>query len=365
MASVPVARRQILADRRRLAISVLGIGAALGLILFLQGLWDGTLAQVAAYKERSGANLFVGDRGTRTSAESSVVPVSAVDAIRALPGVERADPVVSRFVIVELHGLKVAATLVGYRPGGLGGPWTLAAGRAVRSADEVVVDRVLAEEHGFRVGERFSVAGESYRVVGLSEGTRSWMTGYVFVSHAAAERLFRASGTTTFVLVRTDRPQATARAIERDLGLTALPTDRLVANDRELYAGIFQAPLGLMIAVAFAAGTLITALTVYSAVVERAREYGIAKAMGASRSRLFRLVLGQTGVLTALGGVAAFGMFAAFSRLIGAVRPRFWITWTSGAALRVVAAAALMSVVAAVVPTRRLSRLDPAAVYRG
>src|SRR6266511_4027587 len=52
--NVPVARRNILADRRRLAISTLGVGLAVALILLLEGLWGGVLAGISADPVRVG-----------------------------------------------------------------------------------------------------------------------------------------------------------------------------------------------------------------------------------------------------------------------------------------------------------------------
>ena len=49
---VPVARRNILAERRRLAIAVLGTGLAVALILLLEGLWSGLLTQISAHPDR-------------------------------------------------------------------------------------------------------------------------------------------------------------------------------------------------------------------------------------------------------------------------------------------------------------------------
>lgn len=45
---VPVARRMTTADPRRLAVSLLGVGAAIGLVLLLQGLWNGQLLRINA-----------------------------------------------------------------------------------------------------------------------------------------------------------------------------------------------------------------------------------------------------------------------------------------------------------------------------
>lgn len=361
---VPVARRNIAFDRRRLATGVSGVGAAIALIFLLQGLWGGVQQQISTYVERSGAQLFVGDSGTRTTSESSVVPVSAVSDIRGLPGVEAADPVYLRSTILTLHGRKVFAGLVGAVPGGMGGPWKIAEGRTVGANDEVVLDRTLARQHGVRVGVTLEVMGARFRVVGLSAETRTWMSAYVFISHTAAQSLFRTPDTTRFVLVRTLRPASVAPEIDR-LGLSALTQAQLVRGDRDVFAGIMKGPLELMVLIAFAAGTLIVALTVYSQVIERAREYGIVKAMGARGRRLFGIVLGQTLVLTAAGLAAGFVLFEAGGWAVTSLRPQFWVHLSGAQMLQVVVAAAAMAILAAVVPTRHIARLDPSTVYRG
>lgn len=365
-ASVPVARRNILADRRRLATSVLGVGAALALILLLQGLWGGFRVQISAYEDNVGADLFVGEPGTRNFfGVPSVLPMEAVETIRAVPGVDEADPVAARFAVLNLHGRKQFAFLIGSYPGHMGGPWDVVAGRAVDENDEIVVDRTLAGQHGIGLGDRLDVMGEPFRVVGLSGGTRSWMASYVFTSHHAVERLLKMPGTTSFVLVRTGEPVGVSEAIRERTDLAVLTPGELGDNDRALLARIMNGPLSLMLLIAFLAGTLIIALTVYSAIVERIREYGIAKAMGARPGRLFRIVLGQTLIIGALGTTAGYLLFRGASLLVVRLRPQMWVqvSWTEvgGAAL----AAALMAVLAAVVPTRRVARLDPASVYRG
>ena len=366
MGRVPVARRNILADRRRLATSVLGVAAAIALILLLQGLWSGFQVQVSAYEDNVGADLFVGEPGTANFlGVPSVLPLEAVEQIRAIPRVERADPIAVRFAVLDLHDRKVFMFMVGSRPGEAGGPWELAAGRRVRADDEVVIDETVAEQHGIGLGDSVRVMGEPFRVVGLSAGTRSWMAGFLFTSHAAIERLLRMPGTTSYVLVQAGDPEAVAGAIRDETGLAVLTPQRLGDNDRALLGRIMNGAIGLMLAIAFAAGTLIVALTVYSAITERIREYGIAKAMGARAGRLFGIVLGQTLIISALGAVAGFLLFRGASWLVVAVRPQFWVRVSLPGLAGAVLAAGLMAVLAAVVPTRRIARVDPASVYRG
>jgi putative ABC transport system permease protein len=115
---VPVARRNILADRRRLFIAVAGIGVALGLIFLLEGLWRGFQVQISAYQDRVGADLFVGQPGVHNFlGDTSVIPASTADQIRPIPGVTHADPITARFVILDLHGRKQFTFLIGARAG--------------------------------------------------------------------------------------------------------------------------------------------------------------------------------------------------------------------------------------------------------
>jgi len=117
--------------------------------------------------------------------------------------------------------------------------------------------------------------------------------------------------------------------------------------------------------VAFIAGTLIIALTAYTAITERNREYGIVMALGSSRGHLVAIAVSQTLVLALLGLLAGGLLFLAGRELIIAARPQFDVAVTSAAVLRSAVAALVMALLAAIVPARRLARLDPATAYRG
>jgi putative ABC transport system permease protein len=362
---IPVARRNLLADRRRLVVATLGVGLAVALILLLEGLWSGLLAQLSAYPDRVGAAFFVRQPGAKILDEGAV-PLTAAGRVRLIPGVQVASPVLARWTVLDLHGTKRVVTVIGFTPGGLGGPWALAKGRNVRGAGEVVMDQALAAEHGITLGGILPVAGRSFRVVGLSSGTRAFMgTGYVFMSLPSAGTLLGQPSAATFVLVRTTDPTRVKAAIAARTGLSVDSPAVVAAAERGVYTKVLGRIFNLMVLIAFAAGTLIVALTVYSTIAERLREYGIAKAMGARRARLFSIVAGQTLMLSALGLAAGFLLYLGGSRLIVALRPQSASELTPRAVVIVVVAAVVMGLLAAVVPTRRVARLDPASVYRG
>jgi putative ABC transport system permease protein len=363
---VPVARRNALADRRRLLISVAGTGAAIALVFLLQGLWTGFLTQISAYEDHAGADLFVGQPGARNFfGVPSVLPPDARRAVEAAPGVRRADAIAVRYAVLDLHGRKQFVFLVGSDPGALGGPWDVSAGRIPTADDEIVVDATLARQHGVAIGDAIAVMGARFDVVGLSEGTRSWMASFVFVTRSAIANLLGVDDASSFLLVRSADPAGTARVLRERTDLAVLTPTELGDSDRALLGRVVRGPIVLMIAIAVAAGTLTIALTVYSAIVERIREYGIAKAIGASGGRLFRIVLGQTCIVAGLGTLAGYVLFLGGARLLAAARPQMWVRLPGSGLAIGLALAAAMAALAAIVPTRRIARLEPASVYGG
>jgi putative ABC transport system permease protein len=360
---VPLARRNLLAEPRRLAASAAGVGLAIMLILLLDGLWAGIEANITTYEDNVGADLYVAQPGTRNFFGAvSVIPADTVDAVRADPDVEWAADVRGFFSIVELHDTKVPTYVIGSTPGERGGPWELRQGRAPATDDEVAIGSVMARRHGLAVGDRLEVMGRSFTVVGTS--TDAFMASFVFMTHAATDELLSSPGTTSFVLVGTRDPGSVRERLAAT-GLSVLDRDQLARADLDLMARAYRVPLAVMRGVAFAVGSIVIALTAHTAIADRRREYGIVKAMGARASRLVALAVEQT-LLIAMVGLAAGGvLFLAGRLVIGWARPQFVILASTGSIGRAVVAALLMGLVAAVVPARRLARLEPATAYRG
>jgi putative ABC transport system permease protein len=360
---VGLARRNLLADRRRLVAGVLGVGLALMLVLLLNGLWQGLLRQATTYPDRVGADLFVTQRGVADLlGDTASIPASTVTVVRATRGVDWADPVRGQFVVFGLHGKKVPSFLVGYVPGAHGGPWSIATGRGVLHDDEVVVGRTLARRHGLAVGQVLQFGGHRFRIVGLANASGP-MVSFVFVTHATTDALLRAPATTSFVLVGTHQPAAVKAQLEGQ-GLTVLTRDQLATNDRNLYTGILGPVIKLMLGVAFVAGVLVVGLTIYASVVERRREYGIIKAIGASGRTITGTVVRQTLALTAVGLAVGLLLFFGARLLINELRPQFSIVLTEGGVVVAVLAAVVMALLASIVPARRVASAEPAIVYR-
>lgn len=361
--SVQVGRQLLIARPVRAVAGALGIGLALMMILLLDGLWTGVRERVTTFEDHSGAQLAVVDAGTQSLfAEPSVLPSSVVDQVAAVRGVSRVSGVRTTYSILELHAGKVAVALVGFTPGGLGGPWELTAGRLPRDG-EVAVDSLFADKHGLVLGDLLPVLGDDLPIVGLTGGTAMFMTPLVFTTDATLTGLLRAPGTTGAVLVATPDPGGVADRL-RTAGYSVRTVADLRDASLQVATRIYGGPVRLMVGVAFAAGVLIVALVAYTLVAEHRRDFGVLKALGATPGRLRRLALMQTMSLTALGAGAAVVLLLVARVVIGAWRPEFPVSVTGGSLTRAALAAVGMAALAAWVPARHVTHLDAAAAFR-
>jgi putative ABC transport system permease protein len=363
-----LAARNLFQDKTRLALSIGGVALAVMLILILNGFLTGMNRQITSYLDNSpGSILLAQEDVVNLLGATSMLPEGALQRAESTRGVEDAIPILSQFIILDLHGEKQPSYMIGYDPHQGGGPWNIVAGREPRSKREVVFDRVLAERHALHLGDEVEIMGQDFAIVGLSQGTTSWMTSYFFVRKQAAENLLLAPGASSFLLIRTalgSEPNEVIDRLNRISGVTALPKTRVAANDLELFARVFSAPLRLMVAIAFLVGTMIVGLVIYTATVERQREFGIIKAIGGRNRFLYRLVLSQALVASIAGALLGVVLAGAAARWIMAVRPQFMIVLDPLDTEKALLAGLGMAVIASIIPTRIVARLAPAEVFR-
>lgn len=364
-----LAFRNLFQQKFRLMLSIGGVALAMMLIVLLNGFLAGIYVQITAYLDNTSADLVVAQDGvTNLLSASSLLPASAADQARGVPGIEQVIPIISQFVILDIHDEKVVAYMIGYELETGGGPWALKAGHPPADDDEVVLDWVMAEHHGFDLGDIIEILDKDFTVVGLSEGTNSWMASFFFIEKRAAERLLLAPDTTSFVLL-TLTPKADPAAVETRLrrrlrDAEILPAAVVKQNDLDLLAQIFAVPLQMMVAIAFAVGTAILGMIIYTATVERVREYGVLKAVGAKNRQLYWLVT-QQGLTTALVGVTlGIGLAWLVGGWITANFPKFLVIIEPSTTLTMASVGLLMGLTAALLPARYVGRLDPAQVFR-
>lgn len=208
-----LAIRDIRHNRARFALTTLGIGLLLMIVMGMGGIYRGLIAEATLLVDRIGADLWLVQASTRGPfAEISRVAGKLEDRARAVPGVANARRFVSHTVQREHRGRPLRLVVQGLSWPEDRGDWLpLIAGRPLRQAHyEMIADRTL----GLALGEQVRLGKDVYRVVGLTRGmVGSGGDGLSFFSVADAQA------------IQFDEPPEATR-LER-----AARVDRLVAND--------------------------------------------------------------------------------------------------------------------------------------
>src|SRR3972149_1853575 len=102
-----MAIRNLLHDRTRLILSIVGVALAVTLMLVLKGFLAGMNRQITAYLEHSPGSIVVAqeDVGNLLGA-TSLLPDGVLQRAEMIRGVEEAAPILSQFVILDLHEKK-------------------------------------------------------------------------------------------------------------------------------------------------------------------------------------------------------------------------------------------------------------------
>jgi len=363
-----LARRNLFQDKTRLTLSIGGVALAVTLILILKGFLSGMNRQITSYLDHSPGSIVLAEEDVvNLLGAISLIPDATEQKAEMIRGVDKVIPILSQFIILDLHGKKQPAYMIGYDPRKGGGPWQLITGREPSSKQEMVFDRVLADRHGLNLGDQVEVMGKDFTIVGLSSGTTSWMTSFFFVRKKDAEDLLLTPGATSFLLLTTTEDANTERILQRlnnFSGVNALTKNEMAANDLKLFAKVFSAPLRLMVGISFLVGTMIVGLIIYTATVERQREYGVIKAIGAKNLFLYQIVMAQALFASIAGSTLGILIAKGAAQWIMSARPQFLIIFDPVDSGQALLAGLGMALIASIFPTRVVANLAPADVFR-
>ena len=369
MRSLFIARKNLLEQPVRLLISAGGVALAVMLILIMWAILEGIVGQAGAYVKNTRSDVWVVQKGFTDIAHGfSVVPARLERRLAAVPGVRRAHPITGARTEVETTQGKDAVAIIGYDTAtGIGGPWRYATRRAVPRAGEVVIDETFARTAGLEVGDVLRLPDRPRRVVALTAETNQFTNQLAFGELEDIASLARLRDDVNFFALEVEPGKAgsVADVVGRRIpGVTAFTKPQFVANnEREVKEG-FQPILYVMVGIAFFVGLAIVGLTMYTATVEKTREYGVLSAIGADRRDLSSVIVQQSAITSGLGFIGGCLLLFPAAWAIRQLAPSTELEFPPVLFVVVAGAALAMAVLASVVPVRRLARLDPATVFR-
>ncbi len=251
------------------------------------------------------------------------------------------------------------------------------AGQARLSAGEGIIGRDLATDLGVRIGDRLNIStgmtSDSVRVTALVDlGVRELNRRTVIVPLRTAQSLTNLPGGATNVDI-TLRDVWNAQTLATDLALRypykveswQVTNAQLVSalNAQSVSTALIRGVVMLVVVLGVASVLVVS-------VVQKRREIGILRAMGATQGQVLRIFLLQGSIVGALGSILgiifAVLLIAAFTAFVRGSDglPLFVITLAPSLALQIASIATVCGILAAIAPARSAAKLDPAQAIR-
>jgi putative ABC transport system permease protein len=360
--------------RSAIAVTAVAVGVAVPIVL--AGLAYGSINEVLDRIKNVGADIIVSRApnpallGVRTGVieESLGEELKAVEIEhdgKTVRPVESVSPVL--VWVAEVDGR--LQSVYGVRPDvfpSFGRPITdaLVIGRLMEGRNELVIDDRFAAAAGLKPGDEILLLSRRFEIVGV---VRAGVGARLFMDMGALQEITGQEGKVSVFYVRCKHPKyisPTAAAIESKYpGISTLTMEALADEMADGMAGLDEF-IGAITVLSFLIAVLVVLLTTYTVVLERTREIGILKALGASPAFILRVVLSETFILCVLGAVTGIGLGWLSKIGLGLKYPLLTVEMTFGRVLGYAVLGVSVGVLAGVFPALYAVTRDPAETLR-
>lgn len=363
-----LAVRNLLQEKTRFLISVGGVAFSVTLIMVLVGLYRGWNNKLGEYIRTAPVDIWVMQKGSEELFHTpSLLPINLGDKLIKINGVETAKPFNARRMAVSANEKEFQLYIVGYNSADDSGkPARVVQGKAIPGPGEIIVDRSQSKK--VKIGDNVNAAGRELKVVGFSEGGDLIITSFAFTPPEELNKIQKLPESVNDFWV-TIKPGANNASVIKDIE-TALPNvsavtrDRFVRSNTKIVSDSFLPVILVLVLVSIAVGIAVISLTIFTSTIEKAKEYGVLKAVGLKNQQLYGIVIEQALVAGVIGFAVGTGLAYGLGATVGRYVPQFVSQIRSLDVVWVLGLTLLMSVIAAYIPLHRITRVDPAEVFR-
>jgi putative ABC transport system permease protein len=345
----------------RSLITTSAIALEVFMILMVVAVFYGYLTGSKESQIGVGADVMVMPPGSSGLIAMSGAPISVKvgDVLRKVPHVKVAAPVYWAFSQKPLE-IVYGIDLATYDQ--LAPRFTYLSGRPFSDPNDVIVDDFFAGMNHKKVGDTIEVLNHPFRICGVVPHGKG---GRKFLALTTMQDLHGDTGRVSAFYVKLDDP-ANIDAVEQAIKATPGMEQYAVRSMAEYLSMMtpdnlpgFNVAIEIVIGIAVVVGFLVIFQSMYTAVMERTREIGILKSIGASKAYIINVVLRETMFLAVIGIVAGIVISLVTRRVIMFERPVQRLFWSNLWVLRATAIAILGALAGALYPAVKAAQRDP------
>jgi len=342
----------------RSLISALAIAIEVIMILSITAILLGKISGFKARQNGIGMDMIVRPATTNNflGMSSAAASIKVADILAKIPHVAVAAP-----VNIQLNASLDSIYGIDYKSFSELLPFTFISGGAFQGPNDVIVDDFTAD--GKKVGDSISILNHPFRICGIVEHGKG---GRKFIPIDTMGSLTGTEGKASLFYLRTEDPPKYQEDVRKAILAIEGMSQYNVATAEEYLSAIsptrlpyMSTAINVVVGIALVIGFLVIFQSMYTAVMERTREIGILKSLGASRLYIIALVLRETGTIAAVGIVLGVAASYALSAILEARFPTLDFVINLPWVWKAVLIAFAGSLLGAVYPAFKAASKDP------
>ncbi len=384
--------KNIKETKTRSFLTVMGIVIGVAIVVSMVSIGEGMRASVSEQLNAIGSDkIMVVPSGMMSlqgpPSESLPFTDSQIRAVKAIPQVKDIVQIFYRPTTAKFRNEVESMWVSGIKRGGMNQfrkYYNIKEGRffSENSFDEIDIGYRVADkifDNKVHVGDTLKIKGKNFRVVGIfGEIGNTEDDSSVYMSLNSVRDLFNAGNEITmFWVVANNKGVVKPLALKIEKVLKKIRggndfnvlTKEQLAKRIDTMIGIITFVIGGIASISLVVGSVIIMNTMLTSVLERTREIGVMKAIGADDSMVLKIFVAEAGILGIVGGVIGIvvgAIISAFIQYVGTmyIGSSFQTLVTTKLIISALGFSLFIGVISGIYPAYRAAKLNPAEALR-
>jgi len=351
--------RNVVHRPMRTAVCLLAVAVEVSVVVLVVGLTTGLITETGKRIEGVGADIMLQPPSASAiiAFSSAPMPIKLREKLEQLRHVESVAPVLLQF---NASGLEIVYGIEPDTFRAVSGGFVFHKGHDLEKPDDMVVDDVYAATHHVRVGQTYRLFEHDFHVVGIAEHGKG---ARIFVPIETLQEMTATHDKASLFFIRCTRPEHTEAVMEDMRAVFPRYEIRPLKDYLSLMTATdlpgLRTFIDSMIALAVCVGFLVIFLCMYTTIMERTRQIGVLKSLGASDGYIARAIMSESAALCIGGGICGVGLSFGLRALALAKWPNLSILITPHWLLLAIAIALVGGLLGASYPAWLACRKDP------